>query len=352
MKARLGLVAVAVALAAMPTPAAWVERAYSTGFYAAFQSVMTPLSNILPFAVLDLAIVTAMLALGLVIVRRLREGQPPTRTAMRVFVDVSAVAAAVYLVFLVAWGFNYRRVPLTTQLDFEMERVDAPALRRLVAESVRQVNALHGGATDAGWPEMMELPDRLGPSFARVQQRLPSRGAAKPGIPKPTLLGAYFRRAAVDGMVDPFFLEVLVNTDVLPFERPFVVAHEWAHLAGFADESEASFVGWLVCLDGDVGSRYSAWLSLYPTLLRLLPGDEQTAVHADLATGPREDLALVRERWERSSPAVRRVGTRVYDGFLRANRVESGVASYGLVVRLMLGTRFVDGWTPAARPVS
>ena len=33
--------------------------------------------------------------------------------------------------------------------------------------------------------------------------------------------------------------------DLLPFERPFVLAHEWAHLAGHADEAEASAVaGW------------------------------------------------------------------------------------------------------------
>jgi hypothetical protein len=43
-------------------------------------------------------------------------------------------------------------------------------------------------------------------------------------------------------MTDPFFLETLVASDVLPFERPFLVAHEWSHLAGIADEGEANFV--------------------------------------------------------------------------------------------------------------
>ena len=66
-----------------------------------------------------------------------------------------------------------------------------------------------------------------------------------PGRLKRTLFGPYFRWTGVDGMVDPFGLEVLVNPDLLPWERPFVAAHEWAHLAGFADEAEASFVGWL-----------------------------------------------------------------------------------------------------------
>ena len=42
-------------------------------------------------------------------------------------------------------------------------------------------------------------------------------------------------------------------------------------------------------------------------------------------------------------PVVRRSASRVYDRYLRANRVEAGIASYGLVVDLLLGT---DGTPP------
>ena len=83
---------------------------------------------------------------------------------------------------------------------------------------------------------------------ARAGAARQDRGAV-PGIPKTSLLGLYFRRAAIDGMTDPLFLEVIVNPDVLPMERPFVVAHEWAHLAGYAAEDEANFVAWLTCTE-------------------------------------------------------------------------------------------------------
>ena len=45
------------------------------------------------------------------------------------------------------------------------------------------------------------------------------------------------------------------------------VAHEWAHLAGYADEGEANFVGWLVCIDAGDAARYSGWLFLYSEVL-------------------------------------------------------------------------------------
>ena len=94
------------------------------------------------------------------------------------------------------------------------------------------------------------------------------------------MLSPFFRWATVDGMVNPLGLEVIVNPEVLPVEQPFVIAHEWGHLAGWARESEASYVGWLTCRAGDHAARYSGWLSLYWHLRRELPRDGLRAVDA------------------------------------------------------------------------
>ena len=100
-------------------------------------------------------------------------------------------------------------------------------------------------------------------AFDTAQRYLGATRLAVPGKPKGTLLNFYFRRAVVDGMTDPFFLETLVVSDLLPLERPFVTAHEWAHLAGYNDEGEANFVGWLTCMRADEPGQYSAWMFLF-----------------------------------------------------------------------------------------
>jgi len=46
---------------------------------------------------------------------------------------------------------------------------------------------------------------------------------------------------------------------------------------------------------------------------------------------------------------VSAAGWRVYDRYLKANRVAAGAASYGEVVRLVLGVRFGTDWTPMLR---
>ena len=194
------------------------------------------------------------------------------------------------------------------------------------------------------------MEPELAAAFARAVELVGGSTVTVVGRPKRSLLDWYFRRASVSGMTDPFFLETLIATDVLAFERPFVIAHEWSHLAGLADEGEANFVGWLACVRGSAADRYSGWLFLYEELLPSIDRSAQAAVAARLAPGPRADLRASRDRVLRNvNPRVAAAGWRLYDSYLKANRVTAGAASYADVVRLVLGVEFRDNWTPVRR---
>jgi hypothetical protein len=184
--------------------------------------------------------------------------------------------------------------------------------------------------------------------FGEAQAALGATRLAVTGVPKRSLLSFYFRRAAIDGMTDPLFLEIIVNPDVLDFERPVVIAHEWAHLAGYANEAEANFVAWMTCVRGNASAQYSGWLAAYQHTLNALPRPDRSSVKA-LDPGPLEDLRAMSARYERSSKTVREAARGVYDEYLRANRVPEGIGSYDAVVRLMVGTRFTAPGTPALR---
>ena len=141
-------------------------------------------------------------------------------------------------------------------------------------------------------------------------------------------------------------VSALDETPRLPFERPFVLAHEWGHLAGFADESEASLLAWLTCLEGDERAQYSGWLAIYGHVIGNLPRSDARALSEPLQAGPRADLAAISARLERSSPVIRSVARDAYDTYLKANRVEEGIASYHAVVLLILGAGRDNGWAP------
>ena len=349
------IITAAAVAALVPTPAAWVEQAYSRQWYLTAQRILTPVSGFVGFSLLDLLAVVGLFGLGFWWWRRLRrsgsEGRARAVAVARLALHTAAFAAALYLVFLAMWGLNYRRLPLTAKLDYDTARISSEALVSLASESVERLNALYRPAAAEPWPSFGELPARLGPAFDRVQRRLGAVRPAVAGRPKATLLTTYFRRAGIDGMISPFSLEVLVNGTVLPFERPFLVAHEWSHLAGYANESEASFVGVLICLAGDAQSRYSAWLYLSPQLVRHLQPAERERVWSRLHDGPRGDLRAIAARLQEAVPVVRRTANRVYDRYLRANRVDAGIASYGLVVDLLLGTDGTPTWRQLAGPI-
>ena len=353
---KIALIFVAAGLALTPLPRHAVERTYSRGVYPIVQPRLTALSNTTPFAWFDalvLLTIGATLALWIVRIGRLprRSGAAAKAgTLAGLTIDTAAIGAVLYLWFLVAWGLNYQRQPLRDQLDFREERITRDALRTLAERTVDSLNALHRDAHAAEWPGRAETPAALEPAFLRAQRDLALPWTARAGRPKRTLFDFYFTRVSVDGMTAPFFLETLTNGTLLPFERAATVAHEWSHLAGYADESEANFVGWLVCMRGPVAVQYSGWLSLYGTVVGALPRSDRDDMARRLDEGPRADLRAISDRIQRHAvPVANRAGYALYDRFLKANRVEAGVRSYGEVLRLLLGTRFNEDGTPVLR---
>jgi len=352
---KLGTVGLALIAAFTPIAPDAVERWFSTGFYPVLQRQVTPLSNLLPFAVLDVLAVTGCAAVVTVVIRAMKRLRQTRRrlSVLRVLGDLAAAAALVYLGFLVLWGFNYRRVPMAERLVVEAGAPTSQAVAELGVEAATQLNELYDEAHRVGWDETPWEDEAFRGAFASAQRALSDASPSAPGRLKRTLFSPYFRWTGVDGMINPFGLEVLANSDLLPFERPFVAAHEWSHLAGYADEAEANFVGWLTCMRAGVPARYSGWLFLYWQV----NGEVDEAGHARLtnalSAGPRRDVKAAVERLRRGQlPWLRTAGWRVYDQYLKANRVEEGVRNYGAVVTLILRTRFEPGWTPVRRAAS
>ena len=336
------IVVVAIICAVFPFPALTIERVYSTDWYLRIQSVMTTASNTIPIAWLDIAVACLLILAIEIVVSRTRV-LGPKRAFKRNLLTAVGAAAWLYLLFLALWGLNYRRVPLEEKLDYDQSRLTRDAAIAFANGAVAQVNAGYaaGHATAV-------TKDALEASFADAQIALGAPRVAVPGVPKRSLLSYYFRRAAIDGMTDPYFLEILVNPDVLEFERPFVIAHEWAHLAGYANEAEANYLAWLTCVRGAAPQQYSGWLAAYQHALAAVPRADRSTIKP-LDDGPRQDLQAMAARYARSTPLVRRTAQSVYDEYLKANRVEEGIASYDAVVRLMIGTRYNDRWTPRVR---
>ena len=344
MRRSVIVVAIALGAAFLPLPSALVERWYSHGIYPVLQHGLTRASSLVPFALLDVAAIAAIVAWVAFVARRWRQrgGAAGLKAAAT---SLTLAASVLYLAFLALWGLNYRRVPLEAKLAYDPSHVTRDNAFRLGEIAVERVNALEPTKHSP-----VETQDRdLAKAFDEAQLQLDATRPALAAPPKRSLLSWYFRRAAIDGMTDPFFLEIIVNPDVLPIERPFVLAHEWAHLAGYADESEANFVAWLICLRADSAAQYSGWLAAYRLAALALPRDDRLQLQRRLGPAVVEDFRAIAARLQRANPATSRLARNVYDSYLKANRVEEGIDSYDAAVRLMVGTSFENGWVPKRR---
>ena len=355
VRTRLKAATVVVALlgAVVPVSPSFIERWYSTGLYPRIQNLLTPVSNVIPFALFDVLTIGALVLVVGSLVRAIRRARQARRLSILLSTlgNIIFGAAAAYLVFLVVWGFNYRRVSMAERIVVGPAAPTADAVRALGQRAVMELNALHPAAHAASdtppWRD-----EAMRGAFDRVQRLLTGSPPAVPGRLKRTIYGPYFRWTSVDGMVDPFALEVMANPDLLPIERPFVAAHEWAHLAGYADESEASFVGWLTCLQGDARAKYSGWMFLYWQLSGEVSADDRRLLAAALESGPRRDVDDISERLRRGRwPLLQRSSWMVYDQYLKANRVEAGIRSYGLVLTLIMRAQFDEEWRPTVKVV-
>lgn len=341
------LIVIALALFCFPLPARFVERFYTNGFYAFLQPLLTPVANFLPFAIVDVLLVTVIIGLPawwIVRIKRAGRGRRLRAAGILAF-NTLALASVAFITFQILWGFNYERMPLRAKLDFDPQRVSGQSLAELRRNVIEQLNT-EAVARQSNWPDEREWREPLHLALNETVRELGNRRGIALGRPKRTMMNFYLAAAGIEGFVNPFGLEVVLESSVLPFEKPFLLAHEWGHLAGFADESEASFVGLLACLHSDSSAiRYAGWLALYI----YLPEDPKGEA-VRLAPEVVADLKAIAEREARRRNAtISRVQWKVYDQFLKASGVEAGVASYGLLVRLMLGTRFEEGWIPARR---
>jgi hypothetical protein len=345
--------AAAVVFAVAPLRPRWVEAWYSTSVYPHIQRVLTPASNYLPFAVLDVLLIVTIGAVVVVLAKAVREARRTrtVRSLAQTIAHLAAAAASLYILFLLLWGFNYRRVPMADRLMIERAAPSSDQVVGLGLTAVSEMNRLYSAAHQQQGPPVEWRDVALRHAFADIERVLSDAPPVEPGRLKHSLLGPYFRWTGIDGMVNPFGLEVIANPDLLPFERPFVAAHEWSHLAGYANEAEANFIGWLTCVHALPAHQYSGWLFLYWQINGEVSAQQRRRLSAALAEGPRRDISAIVARLRRGEiPALQQASWQVYDKYLKANRVESGVRSYSEVVTLLLRARFERDWVPVRRP--
>ncbi len=333
----------------VPIPAEVVENFYSQDMYPWLQNIFTGGTNFLPFSALD-AIVIGMAIAILFRLRRLFYVARQRGVFDAIWEMVRRVVRTVsilIILFFWAWGFNYRRQPLDSALPKgSVNRPSIEALQTAIVEANALAARLRPSVMQGPALSFDQIADRLLAPMNAALKHVGRPGLSREGHPKFSLvLTPFFTSAGITGMINPLALETIVHPDLLPFERPFVLAHEWAHLSGHADEAEASAIGWLACMKGSTELAYSANVYLIDIASGSIPADMRKDVLKKLDPGVAADLDAMMQRRATARPGVSGATMRVYDEYLKVNNVADGGASYRRAMSLILAPRLREALT-------
>ncbi len=326
-----GILVLAAILALWRPPMGFLNRSYGADFYPSAQRTVTTLTNRTPFALGDVLVVVVIVLTAGIWITQLHHS-PARRAWPRALLRSLALAGFLYAWFIVAWGWNYARPSLAESLGYVP---DQPKHRQLDALENALVAALDRTATAAHAEHSRGTADDPALQAARARTLRAIR-VDTPSVatrPKRWMFDFYFNAVGISGMFFPFTYETFVASDVLWFEFPFAIEHEWAHVAGIARESDANFVAALATLgSADPIVHYSGLLEVYAALPRG-PSDRR------LSKLVLDDYAAIRRRNQRRIvPLVSRVAWKTYDSYLKSQHVRTGLVNYSEYVRLLFGT--------------
>jgi Protein of unknown function (DUF3810) len=307
-----------------PSPQ-WVEQSFTNGYYPGWQHFWSAITWPLPFALGDLAIAAGIVAFVFIIVR--------VRPLWRLLVNAAALAGFFVLWFYAGWGFGYGRAPLESRSAFESQRVNSATIGELRARLVAHMNRLAPLAHVAERSDDFDVT-ALRDAWTPVVQRLGDDWTPNVRAAKFPAGGWFMNLSGTSGFTNPFTLETQLAPDLLWFERPFAQAHEWSHVAGYNREDEANYIAAVTCLrDNDVVAQYSGAIELFLYLPPL-----KNYPHSMFVPEVWQDFAAIRERNKHFvNLRLSRFSWRVYNSYLKSNRIASGVENYDEVTRLMAG---------------
>jgi hypothetical protein len=317
---------------------------------------LSRVTGVVPFAVGEAVILLLLAAFVALLVRGVVDVVRGRRRAANLLAGGALVGAQFAGVvvggFYLLWGFGYSRPRLEERFDWPSGGAASVAeLESLAAEMLDATNRAYRdvhGADDGGAPT--SLRDRAALETAlEAGWRSAAAEAGIGGIParggygrikRPLLLSRVLDWLGISGFYLPFTGEANVNRGLPGASWPMTAAHEMAHQRGFNPENEANFFGFLAAASApDPLARYSAYLFAQRQLLSALAMLDEERVAPMLARrlpGVQRDVDDIRDYWARFESPISEASRRTNDVFLRTNRVQGGVASYGRSVELLV----------------
>ncbi len=307
--------------------------------YPVVATVLSFISRWVPFSLLDVLIIAAVVLLPFSIVWMCLR-----KLSFRCWINIvllSVLWIAVW--FYMAWGISYFRPGFHTRFGIEQPKEDKEFFEQFV---IRYIDSLNHAYVANPQFDTKEIDSKIEAMYEKHHRQLLLPYPCGWRRTKYTLTEPLMTRMGVSGYFDPFFNEVQVNNYALPLTYPFTLAHEKAHQFGIANEAECNLYASIICTSSDhVLVRYSGYLQTVSYLLgnlRKISPDCYKEISAQIDPRIITDHRAIQEHWQKAlNPTLSAVQDKVYDSYLKTNKQQSGILSYSEMVGLLIAWEMV-----------
>lgn len=330
-----------------------VERYFSRGLYPVTSRVQSAIANLFPFSLYELLIVILILyafyrlfRLISAVIRR-----DAADEILRFVSRVLFIVSVGLFLFQFGWSLNNYRIPLKDQLGLTVREAT-------VDELAGAYRAIVEGANQARAKLPVELPSDSG----NVRYVLETAWQGYPPLAQHYSLfhnnrvrvkGLYLfswvqTMSGYTGVFNPITGEPNINIQPPLATLPHTACHEIAHQMGITLEDEASYVGFLACVNHpDPLFAYSGYLSALTYVGNALYGQSKDLYHeisSLLSEEIRADQQQDREFWEKhQKETASQIADKVNESYLKNNNQPEGMQSYGRFVDLLIADYLQDG---------
>ena len=344
---------------------------------APVRGFMAMITSVYPFSMTELVIAFAVIWLFYYVIKTIAvvsRRRNKIKVLSKRLLLVVVLSLYVWNIFCWLWVSGYHAPGFADRYDFVRDGVSTEDLMAITKHFADMANELAPQVMrneNGGFAENRSNLFNVSPSiYHNISSEFPSL-KNRLYRPKPMIFSWLMSRTGYSGMYFALTGEANINNMIHGSSLPSTLSHEHAHHLGIFSEDEANFVSIVACIKSDnIVFAYSGYLKGLGYFLRALNEAEYYAslespeIAYEIASFKEEVIqSLVFEvqldRWENFlfwtsqrtvdtginfidttltavTEAVRDTVDAVYDGFLRAQRQELGLRSYGACVDLLV----------------
>jgi hypothetical protein len=271
---------------------------------------------------------------------------------------LSWLGIQLFVVFQLIWGLNYMQPDPTNAFNIKVQtppnaQIAIDQMNALTNDLIQELNQTKQEilSESANSPNFDQIVTHVYRDYERVSRLHPSIKIKQQSVKKAIfpILGDYIGYLA---FYQPITGEAIVRADLPMLTQPYTIAHEMAHQLGYASETEANFIAFVVASEcKDPMLKYSMLLQMFTyaqdAQLLLLAGTKgfdawKKQIEKNkslLSPAVLKDRTEIRAFFVARSDKQIQASNQLYDQFLKWNQQAAGLASYADVLKLVRAYR-------------